>query len=905
MINIPYNAPLMAQITPSQNIPVQTSQNNFQTFQQPQTVTQQMQTNPCINPQDSYKQPSYQLHQADVFFANHHYIPNVLPQRNPYQPVLQPSNVPPVMQTQPNYGPLPPNILEQIRGCVSNAAPIFILPGGCHQSTNHHQQPSPVCPASQVGVAQPTGQSTSFNYPPSISCPPSFYPYPIPLPIYEPCIGQTRGKDRSQSCGCCRRRQGSAESSNYPLSCCCVVNEPEEHHCGPTNDDTICSKRNCPASISLQALASQFLSLPGIISCAATRLILRKVPGSNITSTMEDTMDKAQRSISVLTKEQLLAESRIAQQVNALINLHMTTTPPVNIIPLLTLLQLKVNVLKAQVETLINKKVMECQGYGFEVETSEPIDPAVLALKTNAELRQLLSALRQKECDERLNANFSPYHSQRVIAEARLNSVQAKIRQVEAEFENRRCVPMTVPTISSRVIQQFAEARCSFGYAQTKLFEPYTPQSILESPDPFGPGPRNPRRLYIQPHVPEPSAPQRKDQSNGTSGSQDTPSTSQDKGTGEGSTDDTRDRSVGRRCSTTDSCSCDRSSSEESVDGDKKKLRPRIDRTGHARISSEVRLKDASLMKLTANVVAVIDVEQVVEEDPDPATLNNEDAAGRGSLISRETSEENFKDEMTRLKKITGDSGRTKDAKQDLKRFTNDDSRREKEYGEDREPMAKDKFKSEGTDKGKLAIENSNKKSSIWKKLRFESKKVNTEPGNVKASNYVELPIKREELEENGGNKALKEQSEPKSIESIKTMETDVANERDYSLNKANMVENGEKMNVQIVSMVTNIKYVRHSGDFERWMIINECTDERMEDRCWRNSLDESLKDTKEENETDGNYTCLISEKIDALVLFDDRGCEPKAKVICLDEETHCNESNFPKNRRLNGVKDN
>lgn len=78
-------------------------------------------------------------------------------------------------------------------------------------------------------------------------------------------------------------------------------------------------------------------------------------------------MDKAQRSISVLTKDQLLAESRNAQQVHGLINLHMTTNPPANIIPLLTWLQIKVNVLKAQVESLINKKVMECQGYGYEV----------------------------------------------------------------------------------------------------------------------------------------------------------------------------------------------------------------------------------------------------------------------------------------------------------------------------------------------------------------------------------------------------------------------------------------------------------------------------------------------------------------------------------------------------------
>lgn len=310
-----------------------------------------------------------------------------VPEGNPCQPIFHAaSNVPHAGHTQPGYAPLSQSVLDQIRGYVSNATPIFILPSSCPQFGTQHQQP--VGTLSQGGVPQPTVQSTAFNYPPSIYCPPpSYYPYPIPLPVYEPSAGQACGKGRLSSCGCCQRKHGCGEANIHPWSsCCCSVNL-EEHRCTATADDTICSQRNCPASISLQALASQFLSLPGIISCAATRLILRKVPGSNITSTMEDTMNKAQRSISVLTKDQLLAESRNAQQLTALINLHMTTNVPANIIPLLTLLQLKVNVLKAQVEALINKKVMECQGYGFEVRfrllgppTLDPVPPLSVAL---------------------------------------------------------------------------------------------------------------------------------------------------------------------------------------------------------------------------------------------------------------------------------------------------------------------------------------------------------------------------------------------------------------------------------------------------------------------------------------------------------------------------------------------
>ncbi|XP_076387978.1 uncharacterized protein LOC105662035 isoform X1 [Megachile rotundata] len=593
MINIPYNVPLAPQIMPTQTVPVQTSHNNFQAFQQPQTNTQQMQTNPVypLNPQDQYKPPMYQVQQSDVFMANQ-YVPNVL-QGRPCPPIFHPfNNVPPPVQTQPNYGPLLQNILEQIRGQVSNTAPIFILPGGCQQSTNHHQQAGT---GSQVGGPQATGQPTSFNYPSSVHCPPTFYPFPIPMPVYEPFAGQTRNRESSRGCGCCHRRQESLDSKNYSLNCCCNLAEQEDHRCTATNDDTICSKRNCPASVSLQALASQLLSLQGIISCAATRLILRKVPGSNITNTMEDTMEKAQKAITMLTKDQLLTESRNAHQVNALINLHMTTNPPANIVPLLTLIQLKVNVLKAQIESLINKKVMECQGFGYEVETSGPIDPTVLTMKTNEELRHLLSALRQKETDERVNLNFSLYHSQRVIAEGRLNNVQAKIRQVEAEFDRRRSVSIPVPSLTSRVIQQFTGSTCTFGYAQTKLFEPYPPENPLESPDPFLSCIRNPRRLYLKPRE---ETTEQKDQSKTTGTS---PCT--DTGTGEGAVNSSKEQSVGPR-SSDDSCSC-HSSSEDSI-GDKKKLRLRIDRAGRVVISSPTGLQLASMTYSSPNELSTL-----------------------------------------------------------------------------------------------------------------------------------------------------------------------------------------------------------------------------------------------------------------------------------------------------------
>ncbi|XP_017796775.1 PREDICTED: uncharacterized protein LOC108578039 [Habropoda laboriosa] len=601
MTGLPYNMPLTSQIMPNQSVPVQTSHNNFLPFQQPQPVVQQMQTAPSVayptNPQDPFKQPFYQLHQADVLVANHQYTPNLLPPKYPYPPAFHTQHtVSPVIQTQqPSYNPLPQNVLDQIRNTVSSAAPIFILPSGCHQATNQASNSM-----NQGGVAQQTGQSTGFNCP--IYCPPSFYPYPLPFPMFDSFGTQARCKDGPRGYSCCHQKRNALDSTNYPLSCCCNMQEMEEHRCTATHDDTICSKRNCPSSISLQALASQLLSLPGIISCAATRLILRKVAGSNITNTMEDIMEKAQKSIGSLTKDQLLVESRNAQQVNALINLHMTTTPPANIIPLLTLLQLKVNVLKAQVESLINKKVMECQGYGFEVETSGPIDPTVLTMKTNAELRQLLSALRQKECDERVNANFSPYHSQRVIAEARLNNVQAKIRQVEAEFERRRCMTVPTPTLTSRIIQQFSESRCMIGFAHANIFDPYVQRSTMDSPDPFVPCIRNPRKLYLKPREPGQETAQGRDENETTS---EGTSMCKDTGTGEGNVNSSKDKGVESK-SSEDTCSCEGTSSEESLDEDKKKLRLKIDEGGKVTISCGASLRDVSLLRLASNVVTRI-----------------------------------------------------------------------------------------------------------------------------------------------------------------------------------------------------------------------------------------------------------------------------------------------------------
>ncbi|CAD1477935.1 unnamed protein product, partial [Heterotrigona itama] len=618
MISLPQNPSFAPSMMPSQNVPVQTSQ-NFPMH----TIAQQMQTTPSAgypaNPQDPFK-PFYQLHQADVFVANHQYQPNP---RNPTYPTpFQPYSTfnNPLVQSQVNCGALPPNVLDQIRNCVSSAAPIFILPGGCHQ-----QVTSP----SQAGLMQQTAQPmTNVN-------PPTFYPYPVPMPVFNQYGCETHGKQESRGCSRCQKKQHSLlDGKNYPLGCCCNVHEQEEHRCTASDDDTVCSKRNCPASISLQALASQFLSLPGIISCAITRLILRKIPGSSVASSMEDTMDKAMKSLAMLNKEQLLAESRNAQQANALISLHMTTNPPVNIIPLLTLLQLKVNVLKAQVESLINKKVTECQGYEYEneiklnffvttevknsslknlhsmhlqIESKGPIDPTVLSMKTNAELRQLLAALRAKECDERVNVNFSPYCSQKVIAESRLSNVQAKIRQVEMEFDRRREITVPGPTLTSRIIQQFSESTCTFGFAQARLFEPCVQGRMLDSPDPFARSVRSPKRLLLKAcDKPGQRTVRQTKVEKIVATSESGTTTSKDAGTGEDAAVSSKEKGIESK-SSDDTCSCRESSSDDSLDGGKKKLRLRIDEDAKMIVNGTIVCSGETSLEIAPHIVEKVD----------------------------------------------------------------------------------------------------------------------------------------------------------------------------------------------------------------------------------------------------------------------------------------------------------
>ena len=69
-----------------------------------------------------------------------------------------------------------------------------------------------------------------------------------------------------------------------------------DHLCKEGNDGAICSQKNCPLSIQLQAIISQLLSIQGIIPSAVTRILLKHIPSSNICESVDEIMERASRS---------------------------------------------------------------------------------------------------------------------------------------------------------------------------------------------------------------------------------------------------------------------------------------------------------------------------------------------------------------------------------------------------------------------------------------------------------------------------------------------------------------------------------------------------------------------------------------------------------------------------------
>lgn len=224
------------------------------------------------------------------------------------------------------------------------------------------------------------------------------------------------------------------------------------------------------------------------------------------------------------------------------------------------------------------------------------IDPTVLALKSDADLRDFLSILRQKECDERVNVNFAPYRSQRAIAETRLSNIQNKIRQVEAEFDRRRCAMFPAPTLTSRVVQEFSKPCYSARFADPRLFYSTLPPDIPRSPDPFiCAKPRSPKRLLLKPCGKKPETKSTQVTAPVPTTSTGNPSKTDDAGVG--TTKEPPATADLQQSSSTEDCRCDRTTSDESVDEAKKKLRPRIVEINASNVE-----KSSSLMKLTSNV---------------------------------------------------------------------------------------------------------------------------------------------------------------------------------------------------------------------------------------------------------------------------------------------------------------
>lgn len=608
-------------------------------------------------------------------------------------------------------------------------------------------------------------------------------------------------------------------------------------------------------------------------------------------------------------------------------------------------------------------------------------------MKTNAELRQLLSALRQKECDERVNVNFSPYHSQKVIAECRLNNVQAKIRQVETEFDRRRDISVPGPTLTSRIIRQFSESTCAFGFAQAGLFEPYVQARMSDSPDPFA---RNPRRLALKPHEPGQRTVQWKEEDKAVATSENGTTTCRDAETGEDCVARSKEKGVESK-SSEDTCSCEESSSQESLDEGKKKLGLRIDRHGNVIVSSACCSEGVPLFKLASRIVEKMkqknegegvkgegresrdeEEDSVIEfrikeigvdgkefeiitiDDDDEDTKSKTFDGGKASIKKERESDTDVGEKVgvgietgtlrkTDIEENSEGIEASVDAGFPIKQETESIERMiDSDYKDIKEEPA-EKGESDQKRSTTTAGVEPKKETVVWEsdaKVKAKAKdyvlvtekEIVRKPDNIESLG-VTSSSKETAADEKEDGRALKEEpivenapihqetvnqtvanrqpSRKSSSDLYKTLNYTVIakpvspnkqrKELECVSNKNEIDSESQKKdrkrkNIQIVSMMTRVKYNKQFVDFWGWKNANERQIER-----------DSSKSVDKENENDEDDRCLLSKKEHSSVTRSDEQRELISMIPTSSETNDDIEKNtlaekmFPKSGRMNG----
>lgn len=608
-------------------------------------------------------------------------------------------------------------------------------------------------------------------------------------------------------------------------------------------------------------------------------------------------------------------------------------------------------------------------------------------MKTNAELRQLLSALRQKECDERVNVNFSPYHSQKVIAECRLNNVQAKIRQVETEFDRRRDISVPGPTLTSRIIRQFSESTCAFGFAQAGLFEPYVQARMSDSPDPFA---RNPRKLALKPHEPGQRTVQWKEEDKAVATSENGTTTCRDAETGEDCVARSKEKGVESK-SSEDTCSCEESSSQESLDEGKKKLGLRIDRHGNVIVSSACCSEGVPLFKLASRIVEKMkqknegegvkgegresrdeEEDSVIEfrikeigvdgkefeiitiDDDDEDTKSKTFDGGKASIKKERESDTDVGEKVgvgietgtlrkTDIEENSEGIEASVDAGFPIKQETESIERMiDSDYKDIKEEPA-EKGESDQKRSTTTAGVEPKKETVVWEsdaKVKAKAKdyvlvtekEIVRKPDNIESLGVTSSSKETADDEKEDG-RALKEEpivenapihqetvnqtvanrqpSRKSSSDLYKTLNYTVIakpvspnkqrKELECVSNKNEIDSESQKKdrkrkNIQIVSMMTRVKYNKQFVDFWGWKNANERQIER-----------DSSKSVDKENENDEDDRCLLSKKEHSSVTRSDEQRELISMIPTSSETNDDIEKNtlaekmFPKSGRMNG----
>ena len=510
---------------------------------------------------------------------------------------------------------------------------------------------------------------------------------------------------------------------------------------------------------------------------------------------------------------------------------------------------------------------------------------------------------------------------------------------------------------------------------------------MSDSPDPFA---RNPRWLALKPHEPGQRTVQWKEEDKAVATSENGTTTCRDAETGEDCVARSKEKGVESK-SSEDTCSCEESSSQESLDEGKKKLGLRIDRHGNVIVSSACCSEGVPLFKLASRIVEKMkqknegegvkgegresrdeEEDSVIEfrikeigvdgkefeiitiDDDDEDTKSKTFDGGKASIKKERESDTDVGEKVgvgietgtlrkTDIEENSEGIEASVDAGFPIKQETESIERMiDSDYKDIKEEPA-EKGESDQKRSTTTAGVEPKKETVVWEsdaKVKAKAKdyvlvtekEIVRKPDNIESLG-VTSSSKETTDDEKEDDRALKEEpivenapihqetvnqtvanrqpSRKSSSDLYKTLNYTVIakpvspnkqrKELECVSNKNEIDSESQKKdrkrkNIQIVSMMTRVKYNKQFVDFWGWKNANERQIER-----------DSSKSVDKENENDEDDRCLLSKKEHSSVTRSDEQRELISMISTSSETNDDIEKNtlaekmFPKSGRMNG----